>query len=414
MKSLKNVHYGWYVVAASCIVSAMAVGVINNCFSQFIKPVCADMGFTRQQMSMNQTIISMVSLVFAMIWGTLSKRINLHRWMCAAAVIMPISYFCYSFSANLMMFYITSAVMGFINCFISFMAFTYIVGNWFIKDRGTAIGLSSMGSGIGAMVMNPVINALILAYGWRMTYRIIAVIIFVIVVPAVWLVVRVRPSDKGLKPYGYSETQDETVSAEKETKTAEGYSFSEVCKMPMFWMFMVVSMLMSGVVNTYIQTLSPHISDSGYTSTFAAAMASIAMGALAFGKVLLGKLFDKYGVRKAAMTSCFFTVLGLTGLILCKFPPALVLVIGSMCLGGCFGSICLPIITQTVFGMKDYNSIYGKLSAASGVGTAVAPMLSGYVYDVTGSYNYVYMVGAAIAATIIFILLKILPPKDKQ
>ena len=54
----KNVFYGWYVVAAGCVVMSMTMGIISNCFGQFIKPVCADLGFTRQQMSMNQTMYS--------------------------------------------------------------------------------------------------------------------------------------------------------------------------------------------------------------------------------------------------------------------------------------------------------------------------------------------------------------------
>ena len=68
MNKKKKIYYGWYVVAAGCISIAMTTGIVNNCFSQFVKPVCADMGITRQDMSMIQTVFSIASMLFAMIF----------------------------------------------------------------------------------------------------------------------------------------------------------------------------------------------------------------------------------------------------------------------------------------------------------------------------------------------------------
>ena len=95
MNKKSGIFYGWYVVAAGCVSIAMTTGVVSNCFSQFIKPVCADMGITRQEMSMIQTVFSFASMAFAMIWGGLSKRINLHKWMCICSIVMPLIYACY-------------------------------------------------------------------------------------------------------------------------------------------------------------------------------------------------------------------------------------------------------------------------------------------------------------------------------
>ena len=72
----------------------------------------------------------------------------------------------------------------------------------------------------------------------------------------------------------------------------------------------------------------------------------------------------------------------------------------------------MPIITQNVFGMKDYNSIYGKLSAATGLGGAFAPIISGRVYDTFGSYVPAYAVCAGITLAGIIVLTFALPKKD--
>jgi len=405
---MKKIHYGWFVVAASCAIIAMTSGIITNCFSQFIKPVCADMGFTRQQMSMNQTIVSVIGMGFGLVWGAISRRINLHRWMCAAALLLPVCYFSYSFAPNLTVFYAITLVLALVFCFISMMLFTYIVGNWFLKNRGTALGLASMGSGIGAMVMSSAINWFIETWGWRTAYRISAVLMFVVVVPLVFFVLRVRPSDKGLQPYGAGE-QTETG---KPVTRFEGFAYKEVIRMPLFYVVGAVSVTQVMSICIFYQTVSPHLSDMGYTTTFAAAMASITMGALAVGKIILGKLFDKFGTRRAAVTACSCTLLGILGMIFCTFRPALVLIVLGVGLGCSFGAVCMPIIVQNIFGMKDYNAVYGKLTACTGVGAAVAPMLSGWVFDISGSYVPIYIAAACTVACAILVLWKNLPDKD--
>ena len=298
----KKVFYGWYVVAAGCAVVAMTMGIMTNCFGQFIKPVCEDMGFTRQQMSVNQTIMSVVQMCMAFVWGWLSKKIKLHKWMCASAVLTPIIYFFYSFAKNIYMFYAVTVVLSLCYCLISMLVFTYIVGNWFVKNRGVAIGMASMGSGLGAMVMNTVISQMIIAWGWRHTYQVLAVLIFVIIVPCVFFVVREKPSDKGLQPYGYGE---EAAGGEnKDKKPFDGYSFKEALHMGVFWAVAITSVGLVMSISIFYQTLSPHLSDNGYSVTFAAVMASISMGALAIGKVILEMCIrDRMMTEKAVVLS---------------------------------------------------------------------------------------------------------------
>ena len=198
MDKKRGIYYGWYIVAVGCICLAMTTGVVNNCFSQFMKPVCADMGITRQQMSLVQTVFSFSQMFFAMMWGSLSKRIHLHKSMCVCAVMMPIIYACYGLMQEIWMGYIVSIAITPFFYIISMAVFNYIIGNWFLKNRGLAIGLASMGTGIGGMVMNTLSSQLIMHIGWRMTYFVLAAIMFVLVVPPVVLIVREKPEDKGL------------------------------------------------------------------------------------------------------------------------------------------------------------------------------------------------------------------------
>lgn len=410
MNKKNGIFYGWYVVAAGCVSIAMTTGVVSNCFSQFIKPVCADMGITRQEMSMIQTVFSFASMAFAFVWGNISKKINLHRWMCICAVVMPIIYGCYGLMQEIWMGYVISIVITPFFFIVSMTVFNYIIGNWFVKNRGLAIGLASMGSGIGGMIMNTAVSQMIIYLGWRMTYYILAVIMFIAMVPLMFLVVREKPEDKGLKPYGADEMD---AGGKKEAVQFEGYTFAEAIRMPVFWAVAFCSVSVVMAICAFYQTLAPHLSDSGYTVTFAALMTSVSMGALAIGKVMLGRMFDKMGTRKASVIACSCTFAGLIGMMFCQSPIALAVIVLGVALGCSFNAICMPIITRNIFGTTDYNSIYSKLTAATGLGSALAPAITGWTYDVCGSYVPAYMGAAAITLISIVFLLIALPKKDR-
>ncbi len=421
MEKKQGIYYGWYVVAVGCIAIAMTTGVVNNCFSQFIKPVCADMGITRQEMSMIQTVFSFSSMIFAMSWGTISKKIHLHKTMCLCAVMMPIVYACYGLMQEIWMGYIVSVLITPFFFIISMNVFNYIIGNWFIKNRGLAVGLASMGSGIGGMVMNTVSNQLILNVGWRVAYFVLAAIMFVLVVPSVILIVREKPEDKGLKPYGWEEQEAERIAKEQAAQTEEaptsvsagkfeGYTFSEAIRMPVFWAVVFCSVSMVTAIMGFYPTLAPHLSDCGYSVTFAATMTSISMGALAIGKVSLGRMFDKLGNRTAVTIACACTLVGIFGMIFCTSPIALAMIVLGVGLGCSFGAVCMPIIVQNIFGMKDYNSIYSKLVVATNLGSALAPVITGRTYDICGSYVPAYL-GLAVITVISIVVLRVYLPK---
>ena len=409
----KKIFYGWYVAVTGCLVMAMTVGLTNNSFGQFVKPVCEDMGFTRQQMSLNATILSLVSLGFALIWGTLSKKIRLHRWMCVSAVLLPVLFFSYSFANSPLAFYGISVAMGLSYCFVSMMIFTTISGNWFEKHRGMAIGITSMGSGIGGMVMNPLAGSLIQSVGWRSTYQLLAVAMAVLIIPAIWFVVREKPADKGLLPYGSEEKKSSAPAAAGTASEASGISCGEAVKKSVFWILATVTILMVITTSSFSPTLPPHLSDNGYSVDFAALLASLSMGALAVGKVILGRLFDQLGVRKASVIACIFTLAAALGMVFCTQKISLAAIVLGIGLGGSFGAICVPIILRALFGSKDFDSIYGKLFAAIGLGSAVSPVISGRVYDLLGSYVPFFLVAATGIAVSIAVLWKVLPKEEK-
>lgn len=375
-----GLFYGWVIVGLGCLVMAVIMGIIYNCFSQFIKPVGDALGFSRQQMSICQTLISLSQVIIALSWGKIQKRVDLKKFMLAIAVIGPVNFALYSTANSLWQLYLHSAISGVAMASLCVLPFSMILANWFNDKRGLATGICFMGSGLGGMIFNPVAVALIEGFGWRMAFMGLGAAMAIIAIPCI-LLVRVRPEDMGLEPLGGY------VTKSADTGEEWGYTLAEAKKMPKLWLLASCALLVNSGLSALVQVLAPHLTDNGYTTTFAATMVSVAMAVMAIGKILLGQLYDKLGVRRATFLSLTCAFLGYMGIIFCTVKPMLGCIILGIGLGCAFGTVANPIIVQTIFGKKEYAAIIGIFTAMGNLGGVLAPTVNGTAYDMFGSYN---------------------------
>ena len=136
-----------------------------------------------------------------------------------------------------------------------------------------------------------------------------------------------------------------------------------------------------------VHNVTPHLSDVGFSPITASAVASVSMGFLAFGKALVGYLYDKLGPRRASFLSNGSMVLGFVGMLLVPFRPAIGLIVLGCGVGGAFGAVATPILTEIMFGRKEFGAIVGGITAFGNIGAMVGPVAVSSVYDMTGSYK---------------------------
>lgn len=373
--------YGWVIVLASFIIMVAGMGIVYNCSSLFIKPISEDLGFTRQQAGAIITIRNICTMVLSLFFGKIVEKFDLKKIMKISIVVLSIAYFSYSFVNTLSQLYIITVIVSIAFTFIGIMPLSIIINNWFYENCGTAMGLAFMGSGVGGMIFSFLTGQLIMSYGWRTTHQILAVIMFVTMAPAIFFMIYVDPKDKGTVAFGY--TGD---SVESGFGLNDGLTMKQALGKLQFWMILIISIFHSMSITTVMFNIAPHLSDEGYSIAFSANIAALAMGSLAISKIVLGKLYDKVGIKKSTTISSVATFFGLLGLIYSTNNIAIILIIIGAGMGGAFGSIAIPIITKEVFGLKEYATIYGVISAAKSLGGVLTPLLSGYTYDETGSY----------------------------
>ena len=209
----KKIYYGWIIVAVG-VIMMMSYGIVNNCISLYVVPICSELGFTRKAGAFMSTLYSAGGMLVSAVSSSLYQAIPVKKSMRVAAVTLSAAYFCYFFADKLWQFYIISAVAGCAMWLIAYVPYAIILSNWFHKRTGFVIGLTYMGTGIGGMLFSPVVGRLIETVGWRECFAIMSIIVAFAVIPGSFIV-RDKPEEKGLLPYGERNADEAARRAER-------------------------------------------------------------------------------------------------------------------------------------------------------------------------------------------------------
>lgn len=105
------------------------------------------------------------------------------------------------------------------------------------------------------------------------------------------------------------------------------------------------------------------------------------------GKLVLGRIFDRFGPKIGILFGCGTFFLFLVAFIFVQGSPMMLYFAAVMYgFGTCTATVAIPIMTTSVFGAKNYSELYGFVSAFTMTGSAIGSSAIGLVYDLTGSY----------------------------
>ncbi len=406
----RHLHYGWVVVCACILIEGAGQGILLNTFNVFIKPVTDSLGFSRGLFAAYSTICTGVSVVLLPWYGKVLQGPSAKRviQLCAfVTVLVPLGY---SVSSRLIHFYLLAVVSGiFINGVGMAMAGT-VVGYWFQEKRGLATGIAFAGSGIMGSIAVPLITAVISAYGWRVGYRVVSLAAFLLYLPALMWLLKIRPEECGMRPYGV-EWQESSPA------TCQGVSRKEAMSTPAMWLFLPAMFLATISTQAMYGNSLAYFSDLGYTTAVIGIAGSLMYAVLAIGRVGSGWIFDRMGALASVMMVSFLLLV--TGvLFLCAgvsvgFVVAAVLVLGSVS-----GGVALipSHWVRSCYGEKEFSSIYAIAMVPIQLALATGPLAGASIYDCFGSYSPAWIMGivAAAVAWILFVISYQFQKKEKR
>jgi len=373
-----RLFYGWYIVAFCWVVNFVVFGISVNTFTVYVKPIQAELGWSRGDISWAISLAALAMAAGAPFLGRLIDRVGARLVMAAGAAVIGVCTILISQAQSLLYFYCMFVVSGIGQGAATIIPVSFVISNWFVAMRGKALGIAMTGTGLGAMVMVPVSTWIVNNWGWRTSYAIMGCIIL-LMVPLNLLLIRTRPSDMGLLPDG-------GLAAEENPASGVGLAVTEAVRTQAFWMIAVMMVLAGLVAMGAGVHLMPYLTDAGHTGARASLIIAVISGMTFLGKISLGSVVDRWGVRPTVALAFGLILAGF--LLLMGAAWTLVAFAFAVVYGFGIGAplVLNPALTAECLGLKHFGAVFGILTLFTTVGAATGAVLTGVIYDAVGSY----------------------------
>jgi MFS family permease len=319
--------------------------------------------------------------------------------MTGTLLFLGLGYFLMSKISVIWHLYLFYGVIIAVGMSAAFVPAASTVARWFVKNRGLMTGIAISGVGAGTMIMPPLASWLIGSYGWRVSYIILAVVVWVVLVAISQLLKR-DPSQIGKLPYGYREIQAESPALEE-----AGFSAKEAVFTRQFWLLNIIALLFGVFLQGTMVHIVLHAIDKGISPTIAATVLTFVGGLGIAGRIIMGSAGDRIGNR-AVMIICYAIITAdLVWLLAVKelWMFYVFAAVFGFAYGG-LGAILSPLVAD-LFGLRAHGAILGITGFANQIGGAIGPVMAGAVFDTTGSYHIAFL--AFIACGVVNLILSL-------
>jgi MFS family permease len=361
---------GWGVVAASAFGVMFGYAVlVPYTFGLFVKPLSAEFGWRRDQISLALTCVALTVALCAALIGWLVDRIGPRRVIVTCSLAFGASFASLAFlSAHIVQLYATFVLLGLAGNGTTQLAYLRAACAWFARRRGLALSIISGGAGAGAMIL-PFATALLIGrLGWRAAYGILGTAVIVVGVPLAFFFVR-QP--------------DRNLRAVNQSASADG----DHLRQPKPFILLILAIFFYSIsFNAIISHLAPLLTDRGLRLDAATAALSL-VGAFGLaGRILTGYLLDRHYAVRVSMVFFLGTI---AALLLIASGSVAGAYAGAALLGFTAGgeSDITPYLLSRYYPLFRFSFLYGCAWTAFAAGTAIGPFLMGVLFARTGSYK---------------------------
>lgn len=394
-------HYENVITFCCFLFLFVNVGFPSTSFNVYQSYIVAIPGVGDVGGSMILAIRTLVSLGLMVVVDRYYAWLDVRRGVFAAICMTAAAFLIYSFADSFGVFVIAALFAGAGYGLGGMVAMTLLTNRWYQGDVGGAVGFSTVGSGVAAILVPLVATHIIETASLATAFRVEALVAIVIGV-VVLALLRNRPSDIGAKPH---------MSKEQRRSSRENERRIEVKPLSrMAYALLMAACLCVGVFSvgalTYLGVL---LTSSGYDAYFAAAMLSLGGGCLTAGKFLCGKLFDRISSVKASVLMLGIEALGCV-LACFSVTGAAALAVAASVLAGfgiAIGTVGITMWSLELSTPQTRTKMIKNLQVGYALGGFVTNLFPGPLKELLGTYAVSYAIMAACALFAAFVVVRI-------
>jgi MFS family permease len=403
MSLLKTkIFYGWWIVLATSIICGLGYGTWMYSFGVFFKPMMEEFGWTRAMTSGAYSLRSIQGGIASPFLGWVIDKYGGRVVIFWGAIVSGLGCVLMFWVNSLWSFYLINGVILSIGMGAMLYLSTFtVISKWFMRRLSLSFSLMSVGAGLGGFICAPASALLIRHFGWRMAFVVTGLVIWAVVLPLT-LVIRNSPSEKGLQIDGDEpKPADQPLEGPRNFSTGTiaqtDYTLRQALVSRPFWLLVGGFFFQGLAQSSVIVHAVPALTDAGLPLDIAALSLGLVLAISVVGRLLFGYLGDRMDKRTLFMICYAMVSAGTLVLIVARTMPLTFLFIALFGIGF-GGTIPLdPAIRAEYFGRTAFAKIQGIMSPLLMVSSATGPILTGYLFDVSGSYHSSFLITALIA-----------------
>jgi MFS family permease len=328
--------------------------------------------------------------IMAIGMGRLTDRIGPRLVLTSSGLFLSMGYLLLTRINAVWQLYLFFGVIVAIGMSAIIIPLLSTVAKWFVKKRGFMSGVVTTGAGIGTVIMPPLASFIILNYGWRTSFMIIGLSVLSVIMVAQFF--KPEPRQLGLSPCGEEEVKQESVNT-----CISGLSLWESVRTRQYWMLSAMYFGFGFSLNAVLVHIVPHAIELGIDPISAANILSFIGGVSIIGRLAGGSAGDRIG-SKVTILLCFI-LMSISLSFLMIATEFWMLSLFAAVFGLCFGGLLtlLSLITADLFGLKSHGVIFACINFSFTAGSAVGPILAGYIFDITTSYFLAFLSCASLS-----------------
>jgi MFS family permease len=386
--------YG-YIILALCFVNMVVMRGVNGSFSVYYLALLETFSWSHSDGASVASANFLVYALTAPLVGLAFDRYGPRVLMPFGGALVSGGLLLSAFGSSLWHLYfsyglITALGQG----ALGFVGHSALISYWFVRRRATAIGIATMGQGMGALIMVPLTQFLIDGIGWRSTFMVTAILILLAVVPANALLQRRHPQEVGQLPDGDSAPRAENTGTHfKKHPEVRDWTLREAVFSFPFWCITVGHLALGTAVFMIATHVVAHFVSVGYDKLVAAFIAGLIGFVRLGGTLLWGFVSDRLGRDKAYTVATIVALFGVACFIVTPPEASLWFAYFTAVLysiGHSAGTPTYGAVIGDIFSGPKVGLIFGFLEISFGLGSAFGAWIGGYLFDVTGSYSWAF------------------------
>ena len=369
----------WLIVALSFVVLGFTRG-LQSSFGVFYVALLENFHWSRGATAGVFSTLLTVDAVLSPVVGYLLDRYGPKQICAIGCLTLAAGLFLSSRIDSLWQFYVFFGLLAALGItFLGMVPHVFLVSEWFLANRASAIGIVYAGTGAGILMLAPLSEWMITHWGWTWAFQSFSGVVLIILLPLVWLFYRHGPYGEKLR--------DRKSHSDRENQNQ--WTTRRALHSLQFWLLFVSRICAASGTTVIVTHQVAHVVDVGFSKLLAASIFGLAGITSSFGRVIFGFIADRLSKQAAYTLNILMTVVGVGALMILRDPgQAWLLYVYVIFFGIGFGSraVIFSALTADIFSGKGFGAILGYSTVAVGVGGALGSYLGGAFHDWTGSY----------------------------